>query len=67
MVDLKFNEISATIISIQRVDGKEMINLPPFASMSKTELIDISSLAKGIYLLKVIHGNKVDRFRVVVY
>ena len=66
-VDLKFTDPSTTSMSIYSTDGKEMIKDPIKIITTHLERIDISSLAKGMYILKVIHGNRVDRFRVVVY
>jgi len=66
-VDLKYKNPSFTFMSIYSADGKEMINKPLKITSAHLERIDISSLAKGMYILKVIHGNNVDRFRVVVY
>jgi PKD repeat protein len=66
-VDLRFKSPSMTCISIYNADGKEMIISPLKIISAHLERIDISSLAKGMYILKVIHGGNVDRFRVVVY
>ena len=65
-VDLKFSEPSKTIISLYNADGKEMINSHQFTASAHVERLDLGMLAKGIYILKIIHGKNVDRFRVVV-
>jgi PKD repeat protein len=66
-IDMNFAEPAKTSFGLYSADGKEMVLSSEKMYGNSLEKLDISSLAKGIYILKVIHHKHVDRFRVVVY